>query len=255
MKTTYKLCTILFFSLTIIVNAQAQQVSAALSNKSNQDSAHVFLAGLVGTDALNLSSVTASGGLQIGAIVGKFSGFISYNFSSAVSKPQQADSVPLSSVFFTDEGSSAFSERLDYTLWKKDMGIKGSVAVQIGEDASLQRKNITKDSINYPISIINQTYGIRFLWAYSNPKTNDRLTFIASLLLENVQILPNSKQSFDVVFGTNGKSVALPQIYNGLCGMVETHINSLVLYCRMFNTFNSIGSIEVPNSFAFTVGI
>src|SRR6185312_2383529 len=119
MKTTYKLCTILFFSLTIIVNAQAQQVSAALSNKSNQDSAHVFLAGLVGTDALNLSSVTASGGLQIGAIVGKFSGFISYNFSSAVSKPQQADSVPLSSVFFTDEGSSAFSERLDYTMEKR----------------------------------------------------------------------------------------------------------------------------------------
>ncbi|HET6228362.1 MAG TPA: hypothetical protein VFF27_18925 [Bacteroidia bacterium] len=270
MKTLKFLIFFLLFSNTIkaqqvlplIVNKKKNEFSAKEKGELNStDYDKIYILGSGSTDALELNKLTASGGLGVAVKPSKrLTIFLNYNFGGNVVKKEKADSVYLSSFYFPDIASTAFSGSINLSLLPLPFSFSKNKTIKIFDpiaehqllitlDGSIQERNVNRDSVLYNLNFANFDVGPKYQWLYSGKNENNAI-FTIGIFYNRVFINDNSKRDFNALFNPTGNnSVALPHGFEGISGLVSIQFNKALVYFRTYSDLNK------HKDLAFSIGI
>jgi hypothetical protein len=279
--------------LVIANNLKAQQINTIIRSTPTAPAAttvdKVFVFGVGNTDALNLDKLTASGGLSLALKPNqRITLFLSFNYGGTVVKKEKSDSVQLSSLYFPDIASTAFTGSFEYAFAgfrKRAPAIAAVPATattpaiaavpMIGYktflqsftdntpdqllfsfEGSVQGRNIQKDTITYNLSVANINAGLKYKFIYQPTSSSNSAVFILGVCYNGVFINANSKKSFDSLFKDENNTTAssfntnnLDGSINGWSILTSVQLNKVILYFRTFD------DLDRAHDLGFSVGI
>ena len=269
--------TILFYFLSPGL-ANCQQLFSSMKSIIAKDTASnaedttdfAYISGTGGTDALNFDKLTASGGLNMFVYLAKkigWNGHIAFNFSGEI-KTDDGDSIPLSTVYFPDIGTSSFLagtelslRRILQEILKNHLAKKPKQTeklkiltdninankltswdfILLGE-ISFQKRNILKDTVNYHFNITNQDVGLGLRWFHTDNKRKHSVTgTFAVFPLNQIMITNNDEKTFNSVFAEERKKGNLPTTISGISVLAAIEFNETMIYFRTFRDYESLG--------------
>ena len=254
------------------IKTEQQKNAAPDSDSSEMKSDKVFIFGVGSTDALNLDKLTAAGGLSVALKPSqRITTFLSFNYGGTVLKKEKSDSVQLSSLYFPDIASSAFTGSIEYVVAgfrskKMDKTYKDKKYIEflrsfsdtatnqlaINIEGSIQARNIEKDTLTYNLNIANINAGLKYRWTYQSI-TNNSAIFTIGACYNGVFINENSKKNFNALFIDDAAPAVSLQNFDGTIHgwslLTSVQLNKVIVYFRTFDDFDR------PDGLAFSVGL
>lgn len=216
----------------------------------------VFLYGIGGADVVQLSDITASGGVfgRINLHNSKkwsANAAVGYNLNGTVSK-ESADSVKINALYFPDISSSAFIGSFELMREMKTdshASFFEQKGLGLNLDFSAQQRNLNKDSANYSFNVISANAGPKFRWYY---QTDENLSsFTLAVNIHWIRIAENSSESFSKLFNdyvAQTENTRAIDIY-GLGILAAFQLNNTTFFFKAFDDFSK------SNALSFSVGI
>jgi hypothetical protein len=259
---------LLFLLMIVSSTCIAQQILPVIEDKRKDDSNKalafdkqdkIFIFGSGSTDALELDKLTASGGLNMAAKpVERLTLFLNFNFGGSVIKKEKADSVYLSSFYFPDIASTAFSGSASFSLLPWKFKTNAEHQLLLGFDGSVQERNINRDTILFNLSLANFNVGPKYQWLYSGRNDNNAIITVG-VFYNQVFINDNSQRDFNTLFNPSGSaSMSMPSDLKGINGLISVQFNSALVYFRTYTDLNrgrdlsfSLGIKAIGKFFSF----
>jgi hypothetical protein len=252
MKTKFSLFILAFIAMAGV--SAAQQVlpftaEGGSPRVTNDDDHRLFVYGIGSAESLQLDKLTATGSLSADLrLTDHFTCGLAFNYGSYPVKKEQADSVPLSVFYFPDISNTAFAASADYGLQLNDDDEQQHWLSFVAE-ASIQRRNIQKDTMNFDFGIVNFNSGIKYRWIYK-PGEHSAI-FTAGVFYNYIGINKNNTDAFNTLFNDYSGSPVIPvrHYFNGISMLASLQLDNAILFARAYTDFGK------RNDLAFTVGI
>lgn len=244
--------TVLLFLFASLDYVFAQQINPTIVSNDNKK---VFILGSGTADAVDFASINASGGMSLCIKpIKKTTAYLSFNFGGNVSDNEKSDSAKFSSLYFPDNGRSAFTGCVEYSILplKETTGNNNERHnLILDSEGSVQQRNIESDSLIYKLNIANIALGFKYKWSYFSPSSDNRAIFSLGIFYNGIFINRNSEKSFNELFNgpLSQTGATLPRNFGGISCLLSLQFNNAILYFRTYQ-LNTMAA-----DLAFTVGI
>jgi hypothetical protein len=211
----------------------------------------VFIMGIGGTDALSFDKLSIAGtftaGFQIHPI---WYSQVTFNYGAQISETQSGDSVLLSELFFPDVSNSACSYSTELIIgqpWGNESNSQHTFV--FGFDATLQKKQIAKDSNIYKVGAVNFTPGFKYRWIYRG-RDDVQSSLVIGGYLNYVSINNSSVGTFNELYNNNNnQNDNIGREFSGISFIISYQIQNTIFYARSFT------DLKRSDDLAFSVGI
>jgi hypothetical protein len=233
----------------------SQEVSkdtlSTIEEETGRENDKVFIMGIGGIDALSYDKLSIAGTFTAGFRIHPiWYSQVTFNYGTQISATRSADSVLLSELYFPDLSNSACSYSTELIIakpWGKESNSQHTFL--FGFDATLQNKQIEKDSIIYKVGAVNFTPGFKYRWIYRG-RDDVQSSLVIGGYFNYVSINNSSSSTFNELYNnTTNQNDIIGREFIGISFIISYQIQNTIFYARSFT------DIKRSDDLAFSVGI